>query len=99
MAKNVTGNPLILDTAETVYATGGRECRIKAIKYIGTGDEASCILQDGAAREIWRGKLGDVSVDGYQDSDYFGDRGFISDGLIVATIDNGIVLVYLAGVR
>ena len=84
----------VLDTAESVVAVG-TIVKIRALHFIGTGDESDCILHDGNGKEIWKAKLGDVSVNGYQASISFGDEGNAVNGLDLDTIDNGILYVYL----
>jgi len=85
----------VLDTAESVVAAG-TAIRIQALHFIGTGDDSSCILHDGNGKEIWKAKLGDVSVNGYQANISFGERGQVVDGLDLDTLTNGILYVYLA---
>jgi len=96
MAGNVkTGNPWILDTAEEVVAKG-TTIRIKVIKYIGTAASDTCTLHDGDGKVIWVGQLSAVAYNDLIQTDYFGGRGFATNGLTVATLDHGTVYVYLA---
>jgi len=94
MANTRTGPRWVLDTAEAVIASG-TFLNIKALRFVGTEDEADCILHDAAGIEIWKSKLGDVSVSGYQDSISFGDEGIVVNGLDLDTLDNGKLYVYL----
>jgi len=99
MAGNVkTGNPWILDTAEEVVAKG-TIVRIKAIKFVGTTDEDTCTLHNGDGKVIWVGQLSTVATSSKVQSDFFGDRGFASNGLTVATLDHGLCYVYLADTK
>ena len=84
----------VLDTAESVVAAG-TTLVITALHYVGTTDEHDCILHDGKGKEIWKTKLGDVSVHGYTDGANFGGDGQVVDGLDLDTIDSGILYVYL----
>jgi len=84
----------VLDTAESVVAAG-TPLRLNAVHFAGTTDEDDCILHDGNGKEIWKTKLGDVSVNGYTDGSNFGKDGIIVDGLDLDTIDNGVLFVYL----
>jgi hypothetical protein len=96
MSNITTGNPLIIDTAATILATGDR-IKIKKIRFEGAADANECIIQNGAGVEKWHGKLYDVSVLGYVEKDDFGESGFEIDGLIVQTITSGAkVYIYLA---
>jgi len=94
MANKQYGGRWVLDTAESVVAAG-TPVRITAVHFIGTGDEDDCILHDGNGKEIWKAKLGDVSVNGYQAKGEFGADGIVVDGLDLDTIDHGILYVYL----
>jgi len=95
MANLLHSGRYVLDTAEEVVAAG-TFLRLASVFFIGTTDEDDCILHDGNGKEIWKTKLGDVSVNGYTDGHNFGKDGIIVDGLDLATIDHGILYVYLA---
>lgn len=94
MANTQYGARYVLDTAEVVVATGTR-FRLMAVEYVGTTNLDDCILHDGAGKEIWKCKLGDVSVSGCQAGRVFGKDGIIVDGLDLDTIDHGTLFVYL----
>lgn len=84
----------VLDTAESVVAAG-TFINITAVEFVGTGDESECILHDGNGKKIWSGKLGDVTVSGYNVGRDFGKDGIVVDGLDLDTIGNGVLYVYL----
>jgi len=94
MANALLNGRWVLDTAESVVAAG-TILRISSLHFVGTTDEDDCILHDGNGKEVWKCKLGDVSVNGYQASMNFGENGQIVDGLDLDTIDHGILYVYL----
>lgn len=94
MANTKYNGRWVLDTAEAVVAAG-TPVRINAVLYVGTADEDDCILHDGNGKEICKFKLGDVSVNGYQQSMNFGKDGQVVDGLDLDTIDSGVLYVYL----
>jgi hypothetical protein len=94
MANAKVGTRWILDTAEAVVAAG-TPIRINSVYFIGTTDADDCILHDGNAKEIWKGKLGTVATVGYQVGHDFGKDGIVVDGLDLDTIDHGILYVYL----
>lgn len=94
MANTQYGARWVLDTAESVVAAG-TAIRIKSVEFVGTTDLDDCILHDGNGKEIWKGKLGDVSVNGCNVGKTFGGEGIIVDGMDLDTIDNGTLFVYL----
>jgi hypothetical protein len=94
MANTQYGARWVLDTAESVVATG-TFVRIMALWFVGTSDVDDCILHDGAGKEIWKCKLGDVSVSGNQSGISFGTAGLVVDGMDLDIIDNGVLYVYL----
>jgi len=97
MANTRTGPRWVLDTAEAVVVSG-TFLRIKTIRFVGTADDDDCVVSDAAGVVIWESKLGDVSVNGYQDESRFGDEGIMVNGLTVTTLDHGKVYVYLGKV-
>jgi len=95
MANALHNGRYVLDTAEAVIAAG-TALRLLSVLFVGTTDEDDCILHDGGGKEIWKCKLGDVSVHGYQSGHVFGGgNGIIVDGLDLDTIDHGKLYVYL----
>jgi hypothetical protein len=94
MANTKTGPRWVLDAAEAVVVSG-TFLNIKSIRFVGTTDDDNAALTDAAGVSIWKAKLGDVSVDGYQDETFFGDSGIIVNGLTVSAIDHGTIYVYL----
>lgn len=97
MANAEYGGRLILDTAEEVYAAGSK-LRLLSVSYWSNTDVDDVILHDGNGKEIWKGTLGDVSVNGNNVGHTFGGDGIIVDGLDLDTIDGGILYVYLGKV-
>ena len=97
MAGNVkTGNPWILDTAEEVVAKG-TIIRIKAIKFARASAGDQCILHDGDGKVIYNDMV--AQSNGYNRADYFGERGFATDGLTVNDVGNGLIYLYLADTK
>lgn len=94
MANALINGRYVLDTAESVLAAGTK-VRINSVLFVGTTDEHDCILHDGNGKEIFKCKLGDVSVNGYQFGQSFGKDGLVVDGLDLDTIDSGVLYVYL----
>jgi hypothetical protein len=94
MANTQYGARWVLDTAESVVAAN-TFLRLLGFWFVGTTDADDCIVHDGNGKEVWKCKLGDVSVNGYDRGIIFPSPGLIVDGLDLDTIDNGILYVYL----
>jgi len=96
MANDITGNPWILDTAATVVGSGTVVKILKMVFYAGTaGDDLD--VQNGAGKSIWKVKAAAAATN-YED--YAGvpfniPDIFITDGLIVGTIDGGELWVWV----
>lgn len=95
MANAVYKGRYVLDSAASVVAAG-TSLRLASVFFVGTTDLDDCILHDGNGKEIWKCKLGDVSVQGCNAGHSFGRDGILVDGLDLDTIDNGTLYVYLA---
>lgn len=95
MANLLHSGRYVLDTAAVVVGAG-EKLRLASVHFTGTTDLDDCILHDGGGKVIWSCKLGDVSVSGFQAGHNFGKDGLSVDGLDLDTIDNGILIVYLA---
>lgn len=95
MANSVITNPMVLDTTGTIIAKG-KPFIIRKIRYQGTSDDDDCLISDANGVAIWSGKIGDVSISGYNTESDFGDQGMpCNQGLVLTTIDHGSVYVYL----
>jgi len=98
MSNVSTGSIMVLDTAATVLATGN-PITIKALCFVAAANADDLAITDGAGKAIWTAKAGTVATAGYQTIIHFPDGGITVNGLIVATIDAGILYVYLAKAR
>lgn len=96
MANALLNGRYVLDTAESIVSAG-TALRLASIWFIGTADVDDCILHDGNGKLIWSCKLGTLLTGiGNQIGHNFGKDGTIVDGLVLDTLDNGTLIVYLA---
>ncbi len=99
MANNLTVNPLFVDTA---FTTGIAEpVLIKKMVYTGAdtiGDQVK-VTGSVAGNVIWWCTLDitDAAGAGYREIDFTGfpGGGFLTDGLEVALIESGLLLIYV----
>ena len=95
MAKDITGNPWILDTAEVIVTT---PLRVKAMEWrpeTAAGDDLS--VTDNGGSEVWTEKAIAVDASGmiaYLWAAGMGDPVTVN-GLTVATIDSGTLRVWV----
>ena len=90
MANDITGNPWILDTAESVTTN---PFRCKYIEWTPEADGDDLLLVDNAGNTIWTRKAiaGDANQGISEDKRIDGTL----NGLSITTIDSGTVYVYL----
>ncbi len=95
MSNELVNGRYVLDTTGEIAATG-TILRLASIWFIGGANEDDCILNDAAGKLIWSCKLGTLLTGiGNQVGHDFGRNGTIVNGLNLATIDGGNLIIYL----
>jgi len=91
MANNLTGNPLVIDTAATIttYPT-----KVKFMRWTPTTTGDDLLVVDNAGNTIWTYKA--LAADANQGITFdLTLDGAVCNGIVVSTIDNGTLYIYL----
>lgn len=89
MSNNLTGNPLVIDTANSSVPIVQGQRRIYSIEWHNYANNTShCVVTDSVNRELFNSHGRDdlVPIKG-------GAEGWVN-GIIVPTLDSGILMIY-----
>ena len=95
MANDLTGNPLVIDTASTSVAVwSAQAARIQHVRWVGgTTAGHTCVIKDAAGHVKWAGVATGAN---YSEDSLLDEPVTVKGGIFVSTLASGVVYIYLA---
>jgi hypothetical protein len=90
MANNLTANPKVIDTAATIHAY---PLRVRKMEWFPTTTGDDLLIVDNGGNTVWSLKA--IAADTNEGIGYHGPEDTVINGIIVSTIDNGTLYIFV----